>query len=128
MRWGIFWRTLQFDIRSVGHIIKAAMLLHNFIVNEREAKGFREEDAKFFHEFSLKEQDLQNETAEMPSVVGTDNNEPHPGGRPPLSEAQLQEQGATIRNGISTTLYGRGLRRPVSDDMQFNQYGQVYFT
>jgi hypothetical protein len=128
MRWGIFWRTLQFDILKVGHIIKAAMLLHNFIVNEREAKGFREEDAKFFYEFSLNEQDLHNETAEMPSVVATDNNEPHPGGRPSLSEAQLQEQGETIRNGISTTLYGRGLRRPVSDDMQFNQYGQVYFT
>jgi hypothetical protein len=25
-------------------------------------------------------------------------------------------------------LYGRGLRRPVSNEMRFNQYGQVYFT
>lgn len=57
MRWGIFWRTLQFDVLKVGHIIKAAMLLHNFIVNEREANGFREEDAAFFHEFSLRDQD-----------------------------------------------------------------------
>jgi hypothetical protein len=49
MRWGIFWRTLQFDILKVGDIIKAAMLLHNFIVDEREAKGFREEDATFLY-------------------------------------------------------------------------------
>lgn len=45
MRWGIFWRTLQFDIVKIGNIIEAAMLLHNFIINEREARGFRAEDA-----------------------------------------------------------------------------------
>jgi hypothetical protein len=129
MRWGIFWRTLQFDILKVGHIIKAAMLLHNFIVNERESKGFRKEDALFFTEFSLRDQDQrQNETHEMPSVVATDNNEPHPGGRPSVAEAELQEQGEIIRNGLTNTLYGRGLRRPVTDEMRFNQYGQVYFT
>lgn len=129
MRWGIFWQTLQFDILKVGDIIKAAMLLHNFIVDEREAKGFREEDAAFFRSFSLRDQDpRQNESPEIPSVVATDNNEPHPGGRPSLSHIELQKQGEDLRNGIMNTLYGRGLGRPVSANMQFNQYGQVYFT
>jgi hypothetical protein len=77
MRWGIFWRKLQFDIVQAGDIIKAAMLLHNFIIDEREAKGFHEEDASFFREFSLREQDSRrNESAEIPSAVATDNNEP----------------------------------------------------
>jgi hypothetical protein len=36
MRWGIFWRRLCFNPTKVGSIIHCAMLLHNFIVEERE--------------------------------------------------------------------------------------------
>ena len=36
MRWGIFWRTLLFDLRKSSDIIQVAMLLHNFIVENRE--------------------------------------------------------------------------------------------
>jgi hypothetical protein len=130
MRWGIFWRTLQFDIVKIGNIIEAAMLIHNFIINEREARGFRAEDAEFFNEFSLNEHDHRRKEPEMPSVVATDNNEPHPGGRPSLSEVELlqQAQGEVIRNGLCSSLAGRGLSHPVTDNMRFNQYGQVYFT
>lgn len=68
-----FWHTLQFVILKfghigkaamllqnfiikieVGHIMKAAVLLHNFAVNECEEKGWKEGDAAFFNEFSLK--------------------------------------------------------------------------
>jgi hypothetical protein len=35
IRWGIFWRTLLFDLLMCGIIILVAMLLHNFIINER---------------------------------------------------------------------------------------------
>ena len=35
MRWGIFWRTLKFDLDVNGPIINAAMLLHNFLIEER---------------------------------------------------------------------------------------------
>jgi hypothetical protein len=120
---------LQFDVLKVGHIIKAAMLLHNFVINECEEKGFSAEDARFFNEFSLTDEDpRRNETSEMPSAVATDNNETRPPGRPSFLDAELQDQGETIRNGLSHTLYGRGLRRPVSNEMRFNQYGQVYFT
>jgi hypothetical protein len=35
MRWGIFWRTLHFDLQLVGDIVMAAALMHNFIVDER---------------------------------------------------------------------------------------------
>lgn len=64
----------------------------------------------------------------MPSVVATDNNEPHPGGWPSLSEVELQAQEEVLRNGLCSSLAGRGLKRPVTDNMRFNQYGQVYFT
>ena len=36
MRFGLFWRTLRFDIETSAKIVKAAALLHNFIVDCRE--------------------------------------------------------------------------------------------
>ena len=36
MRFGIFWRTLRFDIKLAGNIVNAAGLLHNFVLKERE--------------------------------------------------------------------------------------------
>jgi hypothetical protein len=89
-------------------------------VDEREAEGFREEDAAFFRSFSLRDQDpRQNESPEIPpSVVATDNNEPHPGGRPSLSNIELQKHGEDLRNGIMNTFYGRGLGLPVSESIE----------
>lgn len=130
MRWGIFWRKLQFDIYETGDIIKAAMLLHNFIINEREEKGFHEEEAAYFREFSLRQLDSRRQdSSEVPSAVATDNNEPRPGGRRQSMEARdLQDAGEFLRQSIASRLYGKGLGRPVTDDMAFNSEGQVYFT
>ena len=104
--------------------------MHNFIIDEREAKGFHEEDASFFREFSLREQDSRrNESAEIPSAVATDNNQPHPGGcQQSMEFNELQNGGECVRMGITQTLYGRNLGRPVTKDMLFNNEGQVYFT
>ena len=35
MRWGMFWRRLNFGIDLCGDIIMASMLLHNFIIDNR---------------------------------------------------------------------------------------------
>jgi hypothetical protein len=41
---------------------------------------------------------------------------------------ELQNGGERVRMGITQTLYGRNLGRPVTNDMLFNNEGQVYFT
>lgn len=52
MRWGILWRKLLFDIQDVSKVVTAAMLLHNFLVDERESDlGFNSEDADYFRNF-----------------------------------------------------------------------------
>ncbi len=95
MRWGILWRKLLFDIKDVGRVLKAAMLLHNFLVDERESRvGFNMEDAEYFCNFSLRELDDRSRLSnERPSAVATDNNEPHAGGRPNGSMVNHQERG-----------------------------------
>jgi hypothetical protein len=49
MRWGIFWRPLRFKLHQCGDIINAALLLHNFLVNERETGS----DDNYFKNFSM---------------------------------------------------------------------------
>ena len=36
MQFGIFWRTLRFDIKLAVNIVNAAGLLHKFILEERD--------------------------------------------------------------------------------------------
>ena len=129
-RWGIFWRKLQFDIQQVGKVVSVAALLHNFLVDEREANlGFNAEDAEYFRNFSLREQDERaSVSSEAPTAVVTDNNEPHPGGRPSASMSNHQARGKQKREQLTHHLYGSGRGRPMQETMNFNSYGQVYFT
>jgi hypothetical protein len=123
MRWGILWRKLLFDIQDVGKVITAAMLLHNFLVDKRESDlGFNSEDADYFRNFSLRERDERAVvSSEAPSPVATDNNEPHPGGRPNASMADHQTRGTKqIREQLTDELYGSGRSRPLQRTMDFN--------
>ena len=72
MRWGILWRKLRFDIQCVGKVVTTAMLLHNFLVDERESfPSFNIDEAEYFRRFSLREQDdLALVSTEAPSAVG----------------------------------------------------------
>ena len=131
MRWGILWRKLLFDIQDVGKVVTAAMLLHNFLVDERESDlGFNSEDADYFCNFpSVKQLDERAVvSSEAPSAVATDNNEPHPGGRPNASMANHQARGKELRDQLTDELYGSGRSRPLQRTMDYNTYGQVYFT
>ena len=61
MRWGVFWRTLRFDsILKSGNVILAAMLLHNFIVENRLAKK-NTDDEIYFRNFTTE----QNTAAQL---------------------------------------------------------------
>jgi hypothetical protein len=67
MRWGIFWRTLRFDLPMYGDIILATMLLHNFIIDERE--GAKDpEDSNFFERFYYidEHEEVQQESVQAP--------------------------------------------------------------
>ena len=130
MRWGILWRKLLFDIEDVGKVVTAAALLHNFLVDERESNlGFTSEDADYFCTFSLREQDERaSVSTEAPSAVATDNNEPHPGGRPTALMVNHQARGRQKREQLTHHLYGSGRGRPMQRTMEYNAYGQVYFT
>lgn len=107
MPWGIFWRELLFDIQHVGKIVTAAVLLHNFLVDERESNlGFKSEEAEYFCTFLLQEQDERaSVSSEAPSPVATENNEPHPGRRPTSSMLNCQTRGGQKREQLTSHVY-----------------------
>lgn len=56
MRWGSFWRTLSFDLKKCGRVIQAAVLLHNYITENREQTSL---DSAHFREFNVRMDSVQ---------------------------------------------------------------------
>jgi len=132
MRWGIFWRTLQFSsLKKNGNVMCAAMLLHNFIVESRLSSS---EDDQLFRAFSTgietaAQNNMTRLTGESPRALVTDNNEPRPLGRPTMTEKAMMEQGELLRNSIMLNLSARGdLRRPMERGMKCNKEGLMHMT
>ena len=129
MRWGIFWRTLRFDLAKSAKIVQVGMLLHNFIIEMREPDA---EDARFFREFDVPMDSMQRElirlTGEMPMAVCTDNNEPAERGRKRAVEVVLIDAGRKIRQRLTAALASNGMRRPLTHGMEYNKHGNIYLT
>ena len=130
MRWGILWRTLRFDIEKSTKIIRVCMLLHNYIIDEREAGDT--EDAQFFRDFNVEmdsvQQEITRQSGELPRALVTDNNEPRRRGRPTLEEAELKEKGEEVRHRLLIRLAAENMRRPMQYNMEYNDYGNIYTT
>jgi hypothetical protein len=120
MRFGLLWKTLQFDISVVGDIMSAACLLHNFIIDERGDGG----DTSNYAATPPDEGFVARDMDDLPLVA--DNNEPRPKGRPSGQSVGSKEKGSHIRETITLTLKGNGLARPLQPGFKYNQYGMVY--
>jgi hypothetical protein len=126
MRWGIFWRTLKFEITECGNIINAAMLLHNFLVDERLKSG-DDDDMTYFSTFctdTLLTDSNTNET-ELAALV-VDNGVPRPGGRPTNADRVSKARGELLREKVTAELWDAGKQRVLRDDYIRNPYGHVY--
>jgi len=53
MKWGTFWHSLRFDLCTCGLIVRAAMLLINFVIDERHGECHDDFDRNCFQNFSI---------------------------------------------------------------------------
>jgi len=109
MRFGIFWRTLRFDIKLAGNVVNAAGLLHNFILEERELDDddTPDSDKTLFQNFSQStinyldepqaDPDQLSSPTESAIAMVSDNNEPLVGGRPSTAALQSKQIGEQLR-------------------------------
>jgi len=134
MRFGLFWRSLRFDLEKSCDVINAAALLHNFLVDTREDT---DEDSSYFANLSYSDVDrmqaaggndpLDADGAEDYTFpIVSDNNEPKPRGRKSTDEVTKHEQGRILRDEICSRLYSAGKSRQINCKMRVNHLGHVY--
>lgn len=123
MRWGIFWRKLQFSLKETGKIINAAILLHNFLIDKRDGTIESQIERLYFANFNIDEEDQRTNAEEIASPLVTDNNEPHKGGRP-----LIDLRGKEIRNTLTVLLRSNDLHRYLNNGTTYNRHGHVYMT
>jgi hypothetical protein len=126
-RWGILWRTLQFNVSKSQKVVQTCMLIHNFIVETRD-----EEDVNIFFQnateiYDEEQRGLTEATGELPTPLVTDNDEPRPSGRPSAIETQHRQQGMEMRHKLTISLAVNGLERPLYNGMRYNSFGHIVF-
>ena len=126
MRWGIFWRKLQMDLASVGDIISAAGLVHNFIIDERDTESFLYISSFSHNTLIAEEHTVDHGSDEIPEALVSGNNEPKPRGRPKINDVESKKRGEQMREVIAWTLKSRGMIRPSQPGFKYNSYGMVY--
>jgi hypothetical protein len=123
MRWGIFWSPLRFNLADCGKIINAAMLLQNFLIDQRE------NDIAYFQSFSVdtvvRESTDLAQGRGLPDALVTDNDALPPRGRPLNEGIESKQVGEIFREHLATRLFKNKLTRPLRNVTR-NAYGQVY--
>jgi hypothetical protein len=128
MRWGIFWKSLQFDVGQVGSITSCSGLVHNFNADDRQ-----EEDVLDITNFSatkLEEHDTNNhhqqQQLEQAYAIVTDNNEPKPPGRQSAMNLQPREYGFRMRDSLCHSLDMSRMKRPSLPGFRYNDCWMIY--
>jgi hypothetical protein len=123
-RWGILWRTLQFDLRKCQRIIQVCMLLHNHILDDQANSNGSRDNSDFRHTLPMT---TLNDRAEQPFPLVTDNDAQLPRGRRTTSNEYLRMQGESIRRAIAVNLSVHEMTRPMHSTMRYNEFGHIYF-
>ena len=131
MRWGIFWRPIRFRLETTSQIIKAAMLLHNYLIQERmQCWSVNIDENEFFQDFSVNTMiELADMVTDDLEFLVVDNGEPKPRGRPTYTTVASRDKGIAIRDQIAVSLRMNDLIRPTPIDraMGRNPYGHLYY-
>ena len=103
MGWGVFWRSMRFNLKKCSLAMRTAMLLHNFTIDERHGQPHNDFDSQCFQNFrintGLESQRRQTASSgEVPRALVTDNNEPRPPRRLNDEERDRRLAGERVRN------------------------------
>ena len=105
LRWGIFWKRLNFSLDNSAIIIEGAMRLHNYLVDFRESM---KDDLLVTYERNLFQEDIANSLA-VPIQTGSDLGRPQ--GNISNDERMNRLKGMAIRDGIRQDLADQDMHR-----------------
>ncbi len=124
MQCGLFWTPFQHSLKTSSTIIRAAALLHNFLVNHRENLNVTRMEEEFENTASSVSNRDDGMLA-MPLVIN--NNELKPTRRKSTSYLQSQEEGKELCDIICTLLLQEVKHRLKSNRMRYSSLGLGYF-
>ena len=119
-RWGILWGPIEGKLAGKKFIIDACLRLHNYVTEEREAKGggIDPEEIEILDqvrdEFNADNQEDEHVTRTFirwADVAGSTNTTNH---LQEENEEELRHEGKLIRDRIKKDLWDKGFRRPTN--------------
>jgi hypothetical protein len=115
MRWGIFWKPLKFSLKHSATVIDAALRLHNFIVDYREAQIVDHTwdvvwEREVFMDDNIRFIAVNPDVAD--GIFGGEEEQPNNRGRPRIVETTSKRLGVSYRNKIRDEIARVGLVRP----------------
>ena len=114
LRWGIFWKRLNYSLKNAAVIIEGAMRLHNFLVDYRERNNCLEDltyDNMIFNEDILNTNSLPVQTGnELGCHRGNISNE----------ERSNRVEGMLIRDNLKLLLKECQMYRPRKNEWKTN--------
>ena len=108
LRWGIFWKRLNYNLENSSIIIEGAMRLHNFLVDYRESRIEPNLEAQ---ERILFQEDIINSLA-VPIQIGNDLGRPQ--GNITNDERMDRLKGMAIRDCLSQNLADVDMHRKIN--------------
>ena len=111
---------MSFD--KIGPIISAAMLVHNFIIDEKETNA----DAVVLNWRDLYPCHRRMAAGDCASVLDC-GNPVGAVGRPAAIELMERQRGINVRQKMKLRLRRHGMVRMTASTPQINCFGQVYF-
>ena len=121
-RWGILWKSLNFDLVKCQRIVQTCMLLHNFIKDNEDS------DDDFGGDFDIPStHNERDEHGNHPFPLVTDNNAQGLAGRPSQTQEQYRLRGDSIRRTIAVSLRVHDMERPLYSGMRYNEFGHIFF-
>jgi hypothetical protein len=119
-------------LERCGPVIMAAMLVHNFLVDERELSTAEEDDgdlayfATFTSERMIAEDAASGAGAERLNPLVVCNDAGRPPGRPYATQQTARLEGEAIRDNLARDLAAARMQRPIDASWKRNECGLVY--
>ena len=108
LRWGIFWRRIQYKLEHTMIICEEAMHLHNFLVDYRNSLDNSDDEIRTERNIFI---DDNIDNGYLSSVIGNDNY--RIGGRPTNEEKYSRERGLQLRDYYRGLLQDHNMQRPI---------------
>ena len=122
LRWGIFWKRLQYSLDNNMLVIEAGLYLHNFLVKYRLEQKESTEEHNDERRLLVDEVEMSGEL----SLVVTNDNSRGEGGRPTNEEKERRIKGLLLRDELRQSIKDHNMvRKRRKTDIKYDDSNHI---